>query len=191
MGIGLWAQGRYKTFPGLHAAEAIIRGAGQRHHIEVAFHEFDGRHKQVAVKAVLVELAGRQVGSGDNDRAVGQQGLEQAAHNHRIGNVADLHFIEAQNLRLFCQVRGDLRHHIGFAERLAAPVNVLHEGMEVDALLGLHLQVCKKQIHQHGFAAAHVAINVDALGRAVLVQESSDGAALFTGLKRLGQVIEM
>ena len=118
---------------------------------------------------------------------MGQQGLEQAAHNHRIGNVADLHFIEAQNLRLLCQVHGDLRHHIGFAERLAALVNVLHEGMEVDALLGLHLQVCKKQIHQHGFAAAHVAINVDALGRAVLVQESSDGAALFTGLKRLGQ----
>ena len=84
-----------------------------------------------------------------------------------------------------------MRHDIGFAERLAALVNVLHEGMEVDALLGLHLKVCKKQIHQHGFAAAHVAINIDALGRAVLVQESSDGAALFTGFKRLGQVIEM
>ena len=122
---------------------------------------------------------------------LGQQGLEQAAHDHCIGNVADLHFIEAQNLRLFCQVHGDLRHHISFAQRLAALVNVLHEGMEVDALLGLHLQVCKKQIHQHGFAAAHVAINIDALGRAVLVQESSDGAALFAGFKRLGQLIEM
>ena len=118
---------------------------------------------------------------------MGQQGLEQAAHNHRIGNVADLHFIEAQNLRLFCQVHGNLRHHIGFRQRLAALVNVLHEGMEVDALLGLHLKVCKKQIHQHGFAAAHVAINIDALGRAVLVQEFSDGAALFTGLQGLGQ----
>ena len=185
MGIGLCTEGRHKTFPGFHAAEAIIRGTGQRHHIETAFHEFDGGHKQVTVKAVLVELAGRQIGGGDNHRALGQQGLEQAAHNHRIGNVADLHFIEAQNLHLLCKVRGDLHYHIGFAERLAAAVNILHEGMEVNSLLGLHLQVCKKQIHKHGFATAHVAINVGALGRAVLVQESSDGAALFTGFKCL------
>ena len=158
-------------------------GPGQRNHVEIAFHEFDGRHKQVAVEAVLVELVGWQVGGCDNDRALGQQGLEQAAHNHRIGNVADLHFIKAQNLCLLCQVLGNLCDHIAFAQSLAALVNVLHEGMEVDALLGLHLKVCKKQIHQHGFAAAHVAIDVNALGRAVLVQESSDGPALFAGLK--------
>jgi len=69
-------------------------------------------------------------------------------------------------------------------------VNALHEGVEVDALLRLHLEVCEEQIHQHGFAAAHVAININALGHAVPVQQASKGSALFTCLKRLCQVIE-
>ena len=145
---------------------------------------------RLAVKAVLVKLAGRQVGSRHNHRAIGQQRLEQAAHNHRVGNVADLHFIEAENLRLLCNVHGDLGKHVSFAERLAALVNVLHEGVEVDALLRLHLKVCEKQIHQHGFAAAHVAKNINSLGCAVPVQQASNSTALLASLKRLGQVIE-
>jgi hypothetical protein len=70
-------------------------------------------------------------------------------------------------------------------------VDALHEGVEVDAPLGLHLKVRKKQIHQHGFAAAHVTVDINTLRRAILAQEFPDGPALFAGFKGLSEAAQL
>ena len=50
-------------------------------------------------------------------------------------------------------------------ERVEPRVDVLHEAMEVDALLAAHVGGGEEQVHQHGLPAAHLAHDVQAVRR--------------------------
>ena len=98
----------------LDAAEPVIGVALQRDDVEARRDELDERQEQLPVQAIAVKVRRRKVGGGDDDGSRRQQPLEQPAHDHRVRNVGDLHFIEAQQPRF----RGN-----GFRHR---PNGVLH-----------------------------------------------------------------
>ena len=52
---------------------------------------------------------------------------------------------------------------IGAPEGMEACVDVLHEAMEVDALLAAHIGGGEEQVHQHGLAAPDLAHDVEAV----------------------------
>ena len=111
--------------------------------------------KQSAIETVLVKVVRHPVGRRDNGDTFIQQEPEQTAHDHRIGNVGDLHFIQAQKPQVAGQGLG-YGHQcivdIGLTRRVQPGLNLLHEGMEMDAArLGTTGNIVK-QVHQHGFA---------------------------------------
>jgi len=58
-------------------------------------------------------------------------------------------------------------------------VHILHEAMEVDPLFAVHIGRGEEQVHQHGFAAAHLAHDVQAvrlLRRMVAAQQAREQA---------------
>ena len=87
--------------------------------------------------------------------------MEQAAQDHRIGNVVDLELVEAQQGRLGNDPVGQGRDRVVAARVRLLPgmylgMGILHEAMEVDAALAADLGSGEEQVHQHAFAAADV-----------------------------------
>ena len=56
----------------------------------------DERHEQGAVEPVLVEIVRRHVRGGDHHHATLEQLREQPAEDHRVRDVGDMKFVEAQ-----------------------------------------------------------------------------------------------
>ena len=147
--------------------------AAQLEDLQALLHQVDERQEAVALQAVLVEIVGRAVGGGDHRDAFVEQGLEQAAEDHRIGDVGDLEFVEAEQARLGGDRAGDRHDGVGFGRRalgrelLAAAVQALldleHEFVEVHAPLLGHRRVGEEQVHQHRLAAADRAPDVEAV----------------------------
>jgi hypothetical protein len=82
---------------------------------------------------------------------------EQPFEDHRVGDVIDLEFVEAQECRLGRDVGGDLGDRpAGFGPPFALDpvVRAEHEGMKVRPPLVHRAHGAKEQIHQHGLAAA-------------------------------------
>lgn len=107
----------------------------------------------------------------DND-AVGEKGLEEAAENHCVGDVRALELVEAEDAGCGGDVggdEGDCVHvgPVGGFEGVQALVYVLHECVEVDS--GLGGDVCwegvVEHVHEHGLAGADLAEEVEALWR--------------------------
>ena len=69
--------------------------------------QIDEGQEQRAVQAALVEPRGLHVGRRDHDDAAREQRLEQPAEDHRVGDVGDAEFIEAQEPRF---ARERIRH---------------------------------------------------------------------------------
>ncbi len=65
------------------------------------------------MQAVLVKIIGHAVGRCDNHHAMIKKLFEQAAQNHRIGDVGDLHFIKTQKPRIIGQILGNWRDRVG------------------------------------------------------------------------------
>ena len=73
-----------------------IGARGQPRHLHVLLDQRDERQEQRAVESVLVELVRRHVGGRHHDHAEFEQPREQPAEDHRVGNVGDVEFVEAQ-----------------------------------------------------------------------------------------------
>ena len=141
------------------------------------FEQVDERHEQRAVQAVLVEFVRRHVRGGDDHDAVREQLREQPAENHGVGDVGDVEFVEAEQPGLVEQLLGDEPDRIFafvlaelhlLAQRENAFVHVEHEFVKMRAALARHRTRFEEQIHQHGLAAADVAVDVEALERRLL-----------------------
>ena len=61
----------------------------------------DEGNEQRAVEAVLVKIVRLDVRGRDHDDAVLEQPREQAAEDHRVGDVGDVEFVEAEQPGLF------------------------------------------------------------------------------------------
>ena len=113
---------------------------------------------------MLIQLVGRTVRGGDDRHPGVEQRGEQPFEDHRVGDVVDLEFVEAQQGRSGDQVAGD------FEDRLPGPgpplpfdvvVNLDHEGVEMNPPLAPARHRAEEQIHQHRFAAADRAAQIE------------------------------
>src|SRR5690625_2588377 len=145
------------------AALPVIGGALQLVHIHVLLQQFDKRQEELSVQTTLIKLLGRDVRGGDHDDTAREQRLEKPAEDHCIGNIRDLEFIKAKQRRLFGDLAGDgpdRVRHIRFARDLEADLDLLHEGMKMDAPPGPDRRALEEKIHQHRLAAPDAAIEV-------------------------------
>ncbi len=188
--------------PHRHAGKLLQPEVGaclKPHDIHVRFQHMDERHEQGAVQAVLVKLFRRHVGGGDHHDAALEQLREQPAEDHGVGDVGDVEFIEAEQPGFAGQLfRGQLdRVLVGmFAdfhllpEAMNALVHVDHEFVKMRAALSLHRAGLEEQIHQHGFAAADVAVDVEALEQRVVLPARSKQPAERGGFARQAMLDE-
>ena len=114
----------------------------------------DERQEQLPVQPARVQVVGMEVRGRDDGHSGLEELLEQSSDNHGIGNVGDLHFIQAEELRRGGDPVCD-RLEYGFAPRPSPLVqgflNLLHERMEMDAPLRHWTRCLEKQVHQHRF----------------------------------------
>jgi hypothetical protein len=178
----------------LDAAEAVVGRAVQRDDIQALADELDEGQEELAVEAVSVEIVRLEVGGGDDGGPMGQKPLEQAAHDHGIGDVGDLHLVEAEQPGF---LRDGFRHgrdrilRVRLARGMEALVHLLHEGVEVDAALGVRIRHGMEQVHHHGLAAPDLAVDVKAFRRGRGFLEAGEEARGGCRLQVLGQRIEL
>ena len=134
-------------------------------HLHPLLQERDERLEKRPVQPVLVKLVGRTVRGRDHRDAALEQPLEQAADDHRIGDVGDLHLVEGEKPEL---TRDLFRHRADgvVGARLAGAVqallHLLHEGVEMHAPLAADVDGAMEQVHQHRLAAPDPAPEVEA-----------------------------
>ena len=155
------------------ALHAVVLGAAQLEHFQPLLDQLDEGQEPVALQAVLVEIVGRAVGGRDHRHALVEQHLEEAREDHRIGDVGDLEFVEAEQPGLRRNCPGDRHDRVVLGRRtpgrqlLAAAVQALvhleHELVEVHAALLRHRRVGEEEIHQHRLAAADRSPDVEAV----------------------------
>jgi len=141
--------------------------------------------KQSAVEATFIKPLGRDVRGCHQHKALGEERLEEAGQNHRIRNIGDGAFIEAEEL---CFRRDGGGHggdgvgvlHLAGFDALTVGVDAVmhigHEVLEMHALFVRRGGGLQHQIHQHGFAAAHRAIEIEPLGRLGLAAQAAEKA---------------
>ena len=164
----LAAQRRVIDVETLDAPAPVILAAVELEDVEALLDEGDEGQKIFALQPVLVEIVGRVVGGGDDDDAVLEQGLEETAEQHGIGDVLDLELVEAEKADLLGD--GPRQGRDGIAVRLAAPameglMDLQHEGVEMHAALPGHRRAGEEHVHQHGLARADAAEDVEPLHR--------------------------
>ena len=94
-----WARATRRT--PRRRCEAVVGRAVDREHVEALLDQVDERQEQLAVEPVLVEVARRAVGRGDDaSRLRSSRVVEQPRQDHRVGGVVDDHLVEAEQLRL-------------------------------------------------------------------------------------------
>ena len=89
------------------------------------------------------------------------------AQKHRIGNVLDQEFVEADHAGAPGEIARKPGQRIAFFAQLPQRLMhfFLHEGMEVAPEFLLDRQFAVKKIHQPGFAAADRTVQINARGR--------------------------
>ena len=111
---------------------------------------------------------------------------EQPPENHGVGDVGDVEFVEAEQPSFLRQLdrreadrilAGMLAEFHLLAQRVNALVHVDHEFVEMRAALAQHRARLEEQIHQHGLAAADLAVDVKALDRRLLVLAAAEQPA--------------
>ena len=125
----------------------------------------DEGQEQLPVQPVLVEILGHPVRGRDHHHATVEQHLEQPPDDHRVGDVGDLHLVEAEQPRAGGDGLGHGAHDVlvaAGAGLVQTGLHLLHELVEMDAaLLGKGSRL-HHQVHQHRLAATDAAPQVDA-----------------------------
>src|SRR5665213_1864749 len=165
--IGAVVGRREIDLPAGKPGAAIVALAAELQHVELALEKLDEGQETFALQAALVELAGRAVRGRDHDDAAIEQRLEQPPQDHRIGDVGDMEFVEAEHRCIVGDDRGDGTDRVAFfgLPRMDAVMHLDHEGVEMDAPLMRQAQRLVEHVHQHGLAAADRAAEIEPLRR--------------------------
>src|SRR6185503_16894418 len=104
--------------------------------------------------------------------------LEEAAEDHRVGDVGDVEFIEADEA---VALRGALGHRgdrvLGALELVELAMDLAHEVVEVHAALAHQRHAQVERVHQEALAAPDRAPQVHPLGQRRLHQQPLQGRA--------------
>ena len=142
--------------------EPVVGCAIQVQHPGVGLDELDRGQEATALQALPVETVRFDVGSGDQGHSPLEEPAEQASQQHRVGDVAHLELVEADDSGVLRQAVGHQAEGILVPpERLELAVDVLHERVEVHAQLGRKRQRVEKGIHDQGLAPTHAAPQID------------------------------
>ena len=143
---------------------AVILAAVHGNHLHVLLQRGDSGQEALAIVAASVQLVRWLVGGGDQHHAFVEQRTKEPAEQHRIANVADEQFVEAQHADLAGQLAGQHGKRLGgAAQREQAAVHPLHEMMKV-LPPRRYLQRLVETVHQPGLATADRPPQVDAQG---------------------------
>ena len=138
-------------------------------HVQPFLEKLDEGQKKLALQSALVEPVGRPVGRGDHDRAAFEQRLEQAAQDHRVGDVDDMQFVETEQPGIVGDVAGDRGQKVvdpaGAAPLVQPVLDFQHEFVEVDPAFAGDRGGIEEQVHEHGFAAPDAAKEIQAARR--------------------------
>ena len=138
----------FEQFPGARRHRRVIQG-GLLKTAQAIVHrriEFDDRaiflqqgnsgQEALALQAVFVQLAGRNIRRGDQDHLAPEQGVEQPAEQHRIADIRNEKLIETNHPRLGRNFRRHfLQRVLHSLQGRETPVNPLHKGMKMHAHL--------------------------------------------------------
>src|SRR5581483_1493983 len=147
----------------LQHALAVVDPAVDLHHVEALLQQPDRGQEIFPLQPVLVELLGRVVGRHAIDHSELHRALEQPADDHRVGDVVDLHLVEAdQAVALGDARRERVERILAALQLLQLPVHVAHEMVEVHPALAHERQRQEEAVHEKALAAADPAPEVDA-----------------------------
>lgn len=159
----------------------MVLVAGYRQYLHVPLDGSDGRQETLAIEAVAVKLLGWLVRGGDDDYALIEQHLEQAAEDDCITDVVDEQFVETQYADLPGQLPGQRQQRVGGTVELEqALVDPGHEVMKVLTPAGC-AQAPMELVHQPGLAPPDRAPEVDAVGGAALLDGFEAGLQSLNG----------
>jgi hypothetical protein len=124
----------------------------------------DERNEQIAIEAIFVEFIGHRVRGRHDDDALLEHSLEKPPEDHRIGDVRYVQLVETQQPAFLRDIARHRRNGITW-NRLArggdALVHLAHELVEMYPPLRPERDMLEEHVHQHGLAAADLAMDVD------------------------------
>ncbi|MNM91829.1 hypothetical protein D3C81_1041390 [compost metagenome] len=154
----------------LQVAQTVVDAAVDVDDLGVLLDQGNRRQEARTLQAVLVQAVRDDVGGGHQGHAVLEQLLHQGAEDHRVGNVGDEEFVEADNPRLVGETLGNDGQRVLLAlEGFHFLVHALHEAVEVRTHLLLERQRLEEGIDQVGLAAPYPTPEVQALDRGLLL----------------------
>ena len=170
-GVRLRPERRHVAPLGAGAVEPIVARRIEMEDRHALLQERDEGKEERAVESVLVEVVGRDVGGRDDGDAAREELLEQAAEDHRVGDVVDGEFVEAEEL--------DLRRRVApppaaiGSPPFASPLFSLRRSaamrsctspmkcMEMDAALPRRRRGREEEVHEQRLAASDRAPDVE------------------------------
>ncbi len=76
--------------------ETVVLGGREFHPVEMGLEEVDEGQKKLAIEAVGIKPVRRGIRGRDEHGTALEKPLEQAAQDHRVGDVGDMQLIEAE-----------------------------------------------------------------------------------------------
>src|SRR3989344_2054105 len=150
----------------LQRTQTVVDTAVDVDDLGVLLEQGDGRQEARALKAVLVQAIRHDIGGGNQAHTVLEQLFQQGGEDHRVSNIADEEFVEADHSRLIGETLADNGQRVLLAfEGAHFFMHALHKAVEVRAHLALERQRIKKGVDQVGFATTHATPEVQALDR--------------------------
>ena len=146
--------------------------------------QLDGRQDAVTVQAVRIQVVRMKIGGRDNADAVGEQRLQQAMQDHRVGDVRDVKLIETDETETARNATPEFVQGVdGTLEVLQFPVHLAHELMKVQSRLAGERDGLEKAVHQEALATPDPTMHVDAPrdGRTAQQLGQRIGAACLVG----------
>jgi hypothetical protein len=184
--------------------EAVVARRFEMEDRHVLLQERDERNEESAVQAVLVEIVGRDVRCRHHRHAPREQLLEQASEDHRVGDVGDGKFVEAEQADFIGDRLRDGSDRIASLGAFALPpltqlgdavVRLGHERVKMRAPFRGRYQFLEEEIHQQRLAAPDPAEDVKAARRdshRFAAEQLSDDVAIRPGggVELGGQCVE-
>src|SRR5882672_562018 len=160
--VGALAQGRVVDLHALEHLLPIVDAAVDVQDVEARLQQLDGWQEVLALQAVLVQLVGAVVRGEAAHHPEVHSAAEQPAHDHRVGNVVDVHLVEADETVALGDALGERAERVLAALQLCElAVHVAHEVVEVHAALAHQRQAQVEAVHEEALAPADAAPEVD------------------------------
>ena len=119
-----------------------------------------------------------EIAGGDDAHAVGEQRRQQPVQDHRVGHVADVELVEADQAKATRDAPPEFVQWIGRAlEFLQFAVHLAHELVEVQPCLARQRHGLEEAVHQEALAPPHATVHVDAARNGRAHQQLGHGIA--------------